>query len=716
MPPLATTRASTRLTCRTVPIHCQHVLKPSPHAALSLPLLLMPPPHASHATPLPSTDDASTLPIVSTVSPTFADGLKPSQLRVFGSNFAPLSSTMSCAFGADGASPATFISTLELSCASPLSEGTRTHKSDLRVSLDGRLFSASGEASVVLTNSHEPPHMSKLSPALGPVAGGLELTIFGSGFTPSAAGLACAFGLEAGGTSTPATFATPERVTCKAPVSSAPGATVSLSVRSASAAAGGPPASTGLPFFYYDPSVAPVVSAIAPILGDMRTPPIVTLSGTGFAPVGASLQCRLGESHAHASFISGTSIKCEAPSTAKLPRGELPVRASIDGGVTLLPSRASLLLYDASELPYVSSILPPYASLGGGTSLTVSGSNFAPTPELACVFDELGLTPATLIDASTLTCASPVARSPVRTAMSVTLDQLTLSAAGLTFDLHDADMPSTLEEVWPNTVTLHGGVPLTFIGHNFNPADDVAACVFSLPSPLAPTLAPPLAAAATANGTDDDDDDDDDDDHDDDDDDDEKPRWATPATLEAGALMRCMSPKVDAKYQGTLRVHIWSASSASSAKVEDSNPLRALVSPLGAAKQAVRDLDRGLLSGADASLSATWVPLVVFEPGVPPTLAALVPNYSKLAPYGNPAAVVLVGANFATSHGGLLCEIAALGAQQPAQRLAPAIFYNGSAIQCLVPPPARDGSTGDVSLRASSDGGVSWSAPLNFTW
>jgi hypothetical protein len=459
-----------------------------------------------------------------------------------------------------------------------------------------------------------------------------------------------------------------------------------------------------------------VVSAIAPILGDMRTPPIVTLSGTGFAPVGASLQCRLGESHAHASFISGTSIKCEAPSTAKLPRGELPVRASIDGGVTLLPSRASLLLYDASELPYVSSILPPYASLGGGTSLTVSGSNFAPTPELACVFDELGLTPATLIDASTLTCASPVARSPVRTAMSVTLDQLTLSAAGLTFDLHDADMPSTLEEVWPNTVTLHGGVPLTFIGHNFNPADDVAACVFSLPSPLAPTLAPTLAAAATANGTDDDDDDDDDDDHDDDDDDDEKPRWATPATLEAGALMRCMSPKVDAKYQGTLRVHIWSASSASSAKVEDSNPLRALVSPLGAAKQAVRDLDRGLLSGADASLSATWVPLVVFEPGVPPTLAALVPNYSKLAPYGNPAAVVLVGANFATSHGGLLCEIAALGAQQPAQRLAPAIFYNGSAIQCLVPPPARDGSTGDVSLRASSDGGVSWSAPLNFTW
>ena len=699
------------MACRTAPIHRQHVLPPSPHAALSL----RPSPHASHATPLPSTDDASTLPIVSTVSPTFADGLKPSQLRVFGSNFAPLSTTMSCAFGADGASPATFISTLEIACASPLSEGARTHKSDLRVSLDGRLFSASGEASVVLTNSHEPPHLSKLSPALGPVAGGLELTIFGSGFTPVATGLACAFGLEAGGTSTPATFASPERVTCKAPVSSAPGAAVSLSVRAASASAGGPPASAGLPFFYYDPSVAPVVSAIAPILGDMRTPPIVTLSGTGFAPVGASLQCRLGELHAHATFISGTSIKCEAPSTAKLPRGGLPVRASIDGGVTLLPSRASLLLYDASEPPYVSSILPPYASLGGGTSLTLTGSNFAPTPELACVFDELGLTPATLIDSSTLTCASPVARSPVRTAMSVTLDQLTLSSSGLTFDLHDADRPSTLVEVWPNAVTLHGGAPLTFIGHNFNPADDVAACVFSLPSPLAPTMAPTLTAAATANGTDDDDDNDDADDADDD----EKPLWATPATLEAGALMRCMSPKVDAKYQGTLRVHIWSASSASSAssaKVGEVNPLRALMSPLGAAKQAVRDLDRGLPSGADTSLSATWVPLVVFEPGVPPTLAALVPNYSKLAPYGNPAAVVLVGANFATSYGDLLCEIAALWAQQPAQRLGPPIFYNGSAIQCLVPPPPRDGSTGDVSLRASSDGGVSWSAPLNFTW
>jgi hypothetical protein len=88
--------------------------------------------------------------------------------------------------------------------------------------------------------------------------------------------------------------------------------------------------------------------------------------------------------------------------------------AAIDGGAALprkgSPAEiaaASLLIYDASEPPVATSVTPVFAAVGGGAVLTVSGANFAPTRHLGCVFEQVGLTPATLLDASTLRCAAP---------------------------------------------------------------------------------------------------------------------------------------------------------------------------------------------------------------------------------------------------------------------------------------------------------------------
>jgi hypothetical protein len=105
--------------------------------------------------------DESALPVVSEVRPDIADDARPQQLRVLGSNFAPLApEAMRCAFGSDGPTAATFVSPSELACASPAAGATAaasvarlSHTVELRVSLDGRRFSMPGEAAFHLVTA-----------------------------------------------------------------------------------------------------------------------------------------------------------------------------------------------------------------------------------------------------------------------------------------------------------------------------------------------------------------------------------------------------------------------------------------------------------------------------------------------------------------------------------------------------------------------------------
>ena len=97
---------------------------------------------------------------------------------------------MVCAFSADGPTAASFVSSSELACASPsaLAVDRRrwSHTVDLRVSLDGRRFSAPGEAAFHVTNAAATPVLSRLTPSLGPAAGGTMITMRGRGFAPGA--------------------------------------------------------------------------------------------------------------------------------------------------------------------------------------------------------------------------------------------------------------------------------------------------------------------------------------------------------------------------------------------------------------------------------------------------------------------------------------------------------------------------------------------------
>ena len=652
--------------------------------------------------------DASSVPRISEVRPSLADDSRPVVLRVLGSNFAPLSSSLRCAFGADGPTAASFVSATELACESPISSLGESHTVDLRVSLDGHIFSAPEEAPFHLVNAAAAPSLSLLLPPLGPAAGGSVLTLSGRGFAPAPGRLQCTFG-DGQLRATAASFDTSERVRCVAPAASgADGADDgTLAVRVALSTAGGsPPVSSSLPFVYHDPTRPPVVSALSPAYGDLHAPPTILLHGRGFAPVGEALRCallaeaRTGDSGGDgapssivwtpATYLTTSSIRCAAPPADALPLGRARVTAAIDGGAALLSGVADLtadapryLTYDASLLPDAASVAPSYGPVLGGTLLTVTGHNLAPTPSLACVFDELGVTAATLgADAGTLHCRTPPSTLPVTASLALTLDHAALSSdaspwdGGLSFAFHDDAAPPGVSFVTPPFASAAGGKALTVLGLNFHPAAS-SACVFSLPSG---------GASGGASGGD------------------HVATLATRATFEGSASLTCASPPVAAASLGTARVSVYALPPAADGGEEPPLSGQDLLDAATAAAAATTRAGGGGGDGGGGdhlSLSRASAPLTFYDEGAPPAVRALVPPLAELNAAGNLASVVVVGSNFAPVGSSLLCG---LDGEESLAEIG--TFLNGSAVRCPLPLPSEPQ---DRSLRVSTDGGASWS-------
>ena len=107
-----------------------------------------------------------------------------------------------------------------------------------------------------------------------------------------------------------------------------------------------------------------------------------------------------------ATFVSAIALRCAAPD--RLPVGAAAVGASLDGVAFSAPSvAASYLSYDSRLPPDVAAAVPSWGDISGaGAPIVVSGRNLAPTARIACVFDEVGRTAATVLDAGSVTCAA----------------------------------------------------------------------------------------------------------------------------------------------------------------------------------------------------------------------------------------------------------------------------------------------------------------------
>jgi hypothetical protein len=171
---------------------------------------------------------------------------------------------------------------------------------DLFLSQDGQAFFATtwgrGTLESPSSSAAAVPTITKVSPNLGPTAGGTKVTITGTGFT---AGAAVAFGSTA---ATSVTFVSATQLTAVAPAHAA--GTIDVAVTTSA----GTTAHVLGDLFAYG---APTVTSFTPTSG--ITGSSVTITGTGFV---TGVKVKFGSLASSAKLISGTQLKATVPSGA----------------------------------------------------------------------------------------------------------------------------------------------------------------------------------------------------------------------------------------------------------------------------------------------------------------------------------------------------------------------------------------------------------------
>lgn len=295
------------------------------------------------------------------------------------------------------------------------------------------------------------PTITSVSPSSGIITGATPVTISGAGFSPGAivsfGGSACA----------PVTVVSPTIITCT--TSSHTAGAVNVVVTNTNAQSG-----TGVSVFTY--RGAPTVTGISPIVGPLAGGAVVTITGSGFY-TGSSVTLG-GLACTGVNVVSSTSITCTTPAQVAGAVGITVTNADTQSG-----SLAAAYTYQAA--PTVVSVTPNQGALGGGTSVTISGTNFAVGATAS--FGGSACTSLLVLNATTITCVTPMQliTGPVTVTVTNPDNQFGTLPNGYTYYL-----APTVSSVSPNAGIITGGTAITITGSGFRAGATVdisgAAC------------------------------------------------------------------------------------------------------------------------------------------------------------------------------------------------------------------------------------------------
>jgi hypothetical protein len=193
-----------------------------------------------------------------------------------------------------------------------------------------------------------------VSPDAGPSAGGSTVTITGSHLTGATS-------VTFDGTSaSPVTVVDDSHLTATAPAHAAGLVDVVVSTSS-----GGSSAVTAADGFTY--ADLPAVTSVSPAAGSLAGGSTVTVTGSGLATTTA---VSFGGVDGFFTVLDGAHLSVTVPSHAA---GAVDVVVTTAGGRTT-PSSSTVYTYVAA--PTVTRITPVYAPLGGGSVITITGTNF----------------------------------------------------------------------------------------------------------------------------------------------------------------------------------------------------------------------------------------------------------------------------------------------------------------------------------------------------
>jgi len=205
-----------------------------------------------------------------------------------------------------------------------------------------------------------PPVLTGLAPARGPAAGGTTVTISGSGFLDPDAGANLV--LFDGIAALDVIELTDKELTCTTPPGVS-GASVSVLI-----ANGNGSAQLDNAFRYF---TAPTLTALTPSQGPAAGGTLVTLTGAGFAELGAGTTVvRFGSNAAsEVTVVTDGQLTCRTP--AGTPGSSVAVSLDNANG-----SASATLSFRYHARPTLTSVTPARGPASGGTRLTVEGSGF----------------------------------------------------------------------------------------------------------------------------------------------------------------------------------------------------------------------------------------------------------------------------------------------------------------------------------------------------
>ncbi len=327
------------------------------------------------------------------------------------------------------------------------------------------------------------PAVTGLSPASGPTTGGTTVKIAGTNFT---AIMIVTFG----GTSTNAVATSSTSVTVKSPAHAA--GTVAVKVEDSDIHTSAPSSADIFTFGTPTPAVTKVTPAAGPTSGGTK----VVITGTNFS-AGASVD--FGSAVVPSKTVtvdSPTSITATAPSQTA---GTVDVTVTDSDAKTSAISSGGHFLYVTA--PTVTGVTPPAGPISGGTTVTITGTNFSAGAPVH--FGSAAATTVTEVSTTKI-----IATDPAHAAGKVTV---TVSISGVTSATSPADqftyVPApTVTKVTPTAGPTSGATTVTITGTNFSAGASVhfgsaAATTVTEVSPTEITAKDPAHTAATVTVT-----------------------------------------------------------------------------------------------------------------------------------------------------------------------------------------------------------------------
>jgi len=364
-------------------------------------------------------------PTVTTVSPNSGSTSGGTAVTITGTNFA---SGATVNFGSNAATNVSVVNGTTITATTPAGSAGAANVTVTVAGQSGSL--ASGFTYVA------PPTVTSVSPSSGSTSGGTSVTIIGTNF---ASGATVSFGSNA---ATNVSVVNGTTITATTPAGTAGAVTVTVTV-------GGQSGSVANGFTY---TVQPTVTAVSPNSGSTSGGTAVTITGTNFAS-GATVS--FGSNAAtNVTVVNGTTITATTPAGGA---GSVIVTVTNSGG----QSGSLINGFTFVAPPAVTSVSPNSGATGGGTSVTITGTNFASGSTVT--FGSAAATNVVVVNSTTITATTPAGSAgAVTVTVTNSLGQTGSLASGFTYVVQP-----TVTSVSPSSGVAAGGTSVTITGTNF---------------------------------------------------------------------------------------------------------------------------------------------------------------------------------------------------------------------------------------------------------